>query len=106
MGRPPDSTRTRALKLVAELQALIADWDRPPTPREPRIIHPIAPVAGEPRLLSIPEAQAVLGISRTTLFRLLSDGDLAGMKIGRRTVIPSREIDAYIAAAMTPEETP
>jgi excisionase family DNA binding protein len=43
--------------------------------------------------LSIEETAALLGASRRTLFRLISNGSLKVGKIGRRTIIKRKEID-------------
>lgn len=45
----------------------------------------------------VPEAQGKLGgIGRTMLYRLIADGELATVHIGRRTFIASDEIEAFI----------
>lgn len=38
-------------------------------------------------LASIPDAQRALGIGRSTAYRLIEDGKLVTVKIGRRTLI-------------------
>lgn len=38
-------------------------------------------------LASIPDAQRALGIGRSTAYRLINDGKLDTVKIGRRTLI-------------------
>jgi excisionase family DNA binding protein len=52
--------------------------------------------AVERRALSIPEAAATCGISRATLYRLLSDGKLTTVKIGDRRLVPIVALDALI----------
>jgi excisionase family DNA binding protein len=50
-----------------------------------------------PKLLSIPQAAAELGISRTSVYSLLGTGQLASVRIGRRRLIPVDAIEAAIA---------
>ena len=38
-------------------------------------------------LTSIPDAQRALGIGRTTAYRLIDEGKLETVKIGRRTLV-------------------
>jgi len=47
--------------------------------------------------LSVEEAAAALGIGRTMVFYLLRDGKLRAIKIGKRTLIPVREIESFLA---------
>jgi excisionase family DNA binding protein len=61
----------------------------PPTPSQERELHPLA--------LCVEDAAEVLGIGRTLVFRLLRDGDLKAVRIGRRTLIPVRELEAFLA---------
>lgn len=49
--------------------------------------------AGAPdRLLSIPEAAAVMGIGRTALYGELTAGRMRSLKVGRRRLVPSSAI--------------
>lgn len=45
---------------------------------------------------SIQEACGLLSIGRTTLYSLIGQGDLAVLKIGRRTLISAKSLDAFI----------
>lgn len=54
------------------------------------------------RLLTIPEAISALRISRTHFFRLKRQGVIADMRLGHRTLIPSREITRLIAERYHP----
>lgn len=49
-----------------------------------RLLHPI------------PEAAQVLGVSRTTIYELISAGALKPVKIGRRTFISQEELERYV----------
>jgi len=50
----------------------------------------------ERRALSIKEAAQTCGLSRATLYRLLSDGKLTTVKVGARRLVPVAAIDALI----------
>ncbi|RXH06725.1 helix-turn-helix domain-containing protein [Bradyrhizobium vignae] len=45
---------------------------------------------------SIQEACSLLSIGRTTIYALIGQGDLAILKIGRRTLISAKSLDAFI----------
>lgn len=47
---------------------------------------------------SIQEACDLLSIGRTTLYALIGQGALSVLKIGRRTLIPAKSLDAFIEA--------
>jgi predicted DNA-binding transcriptional regulator AlpA len=50
-----------------------------------------------PLLLSIPGAcEALGGLGRTTLWQLAKDGELTQVKIGRRSFITVKSIEAYV----------
>jgi excisionase family DNA binding protein len=48
------------------------------------------------RLLPLTEVCARLGIRRSTLYRLIGENQIAVLKIGRRTLIDERAVDAFI----------
>lgn len=50
------------------------------------------------RLVSIVAAGKALGISRNTVFSLLSKGKLDYVRIGRRRLVPADAIEKFIAA--------
>lgn len=50
------------------------------------------------RLLSLREAAAALGVSRTALYAELSRGHLRSFKVGRRRLIPSSVVAEYISS--------
>ncbi|MGV0675655.1 helix-turn-helix domain-containing protein [Mycolicibacterium fortuitum] len=52
--------------------------------------------ADGPALLSLPEARERLRVSKATLDRLISRGDIARVKIGRRCFIDAAEINRFI----------
>ena len=48
------------------------------------------------RLFSIVAAGKALGVSRNTIFMLLSSGRLAYVRIGRRRLVPADAIERFI----------
>jgi excisionase family DNA binding protein len=55
----------------------------------------------EPLLLAVPEACRVIGVSRSTLYELISAGDLSIRKIGRKTLIPRDDLTAFASRLAT-----
>lgn len=51
------------------------------------------------RLLSVDEAAGMLGLGRSALYGEVASGRLRTMKIGRRRLVPSSAIAAFIAAS-------
>lgn len=57
------------------------------------------------RLVSIPEARQLLGnIGHTTLYELVNRGEIVKVKIGRRGLITSESLEAYMDRLSTPFE--
>jgi excisionase family DNA binding protein len=55
-------------------------------------------------LLDVVTAAQRLGVSRATLYRILTDSDgsrIGSVHIGRRRLIPASEVDRFIAAEMS-----
>jgi excisionase family DNA binding protein len=48
-------------------------------------------------LLRIPDAAGLLGIGRTTLYKLIDEGELAVVRIGRAVRVPIVEVHAFVA---------
>ncbi len=51
----------------------------------------------EALLLRIPDAAALLGVGRTTLYKLINQRELAPVHIGRAARIPIAEVHAFVA---------
>ena len=51
--------------------------------------------APEPRFVGVPEAQTVLGLSRTSVYALLDSGQLRSARCGGRRLIPVDELDRF-----------
>lgn len=50
-----------------------------------------------PRLAySIEEAAVALGIGRTLLYKLIKAGEIRVVKVGDRTLLPVREVEAFL----------
>ncbi len=65
--------------------------DSTPQPAQP------SPSAPPPRQVwSVPDAAERLGVSRTTLYALIKDGELGSVTIGRRRFVAEEQIQRYI----------
>ena len=51
--------------------------------------------------LGIEEAGSALGLSRTTMFRLIKDGEIKVVKLGGRTIISVSELTAFLERKAT-----
>jgi excisionase family DNA binding protein len=51
-----------------------------------------------PRLLTVRQTTQIAGCARTTLYRLISEGAIRPVKVGRRTLIVASELDEWIAS--------
>ena len=49
-----------------------------------------------PDVLSVPQVSTVLGVSTKTVYRLLNDGALASLKVGREFKVPKVFVLQYI----------
>lgn len=47
----------------------------------------------------LPEAASALGVSRSSVYRLIASGELRAAKVGGSTVIPKYELEALLAPA-------
>ncbi len=56
------------------------------------------------RLYSIVASSKALGVSRNTIFALLSSGKLGYVRIGRRRLIPADAIDRFIDANLVAKD--
>lgn len=48
-------------------------------------------------LVSINDAAKLLGLGRSTIYRLLREGKLEFLKIGRRTLIPAASLEQLVS---------
>jgi excisionase family DNA binding protein len=47
-------------------------------------------------LLSVEEAAEAIGVKRTTLYGLLRSGDVEGVKVGNRRLVPVEALEDYV----------
>jgi excisionase family DNA binding protein len=52
--------------------------------------------------LTVPEAAALLGISRALAYELVSRSELPALRLGRRLVIPRRALEALLESNNAP----
>lgn len=52
-------------------------------------------------LKDVPEAAERLRCGRTHVFHLIKAGELRSVRVGRKRLIPSSEIDAYVERLLT-----
>jgi excisionase family DNA binding protein len=62
--------------------------------------------AALPLALSVAEAAKVLGIGRNGCYALVARGQLSGVRIGRRLVIPRQAVEQFLAAEPTADAAP
>lgn len=68
----------------------------PPVPEAAAASGQADPPVSEALLLTVPEAARLLAIGRTSLYRLIQDGDLRVVKIGRATRVPLVDLQAFV----------
>ncbi|MCJ7420945.1 helix-turn-helix domain-containing protein [Sphingomicrobium astaxanthinifaciens] len=50
-----------------------------------------------PITISINDAAQAMGIGRTKLYELINKGDVTAVKVGRRTLIKTSSIEAFVS---------
>lgn len=65
-----------------------------------------ATTAAAPLALRRKEAARMLGVSLTTIDRAISRGDLVAKKYGKRTLVPTVEIERYLERMMVKQRPP
>ena len=62
--------------------------------------------ANDPRaLLSIKDAAGLLGLGRSTIYKMIEEERLQPRRIGSRTLIPRSQVDALLAGQQTSQES-
>jgi excisionase family DNA binding protein len=87
--------------LAAAARRAKADKGERPAPAQPPIAPP-APIARDrtPRITySIKDAATALGLSRSTLYKLIGTGDLRTVRIAGRRLIQAADIEAMLSRA-------
>lgn len=60
-----------------------------------------APAAGEPLLISVPEAARLLGLGRTKLYELIATGEIEVVRIGRAARVPVASLRDFVDGCRT-----
>lgn len=58
-----------------------------------------SPEAGSPMLRPVADAAKQLGVSRSTLFRLIESGDLDTVKVASRRLVPVEALRRYVESS-------
>lgn len=53
----------------------------------------------EPIALGVKDAAAFIGLSKSRLYELISEGSIEARKLGHRTVVPTASLRAFVEAA-------
>ncbi len=59
-----------------------------------------------PLTVRIPQAAAMLGIGRSTLYLFIASGEIETIKLGRTTLVPVAALEAFLASRRTPAGDP
>ena len=86
-----------AFSAWAERQRTLPPASAPATTAGFQSAEPQKPVSVFPALLTVNQAAAALGISPRTLRRLLAEGQLAHVRVGRLVRVSPLDLDAYIS---------
>lgn len=86
---------TPGIKALADLLAASTGPERPSVDPVPRSRNGV----GMPPLLTYPEAAAALSVGERTVRRMVSDGRLRAVPLGRARRIPATEIDRIAKGA-------
>lgn len=54
------------------------------------------------QLLAVAEAAARLGVGRTTVYELITAGEIRSVKVGRRRLIPATALNEYVTERTAP----
>ncbi len=60
------------------------------------MINSTATIPAKPRAFSLTDGQRLIGLSRSTWYRMEAAGKIKLVRIGRRTLIPADEIDRLL----------
>ncbi len=56
---------------------------------------------GEVRFLTVAEVAAIMRVSKMTVYRLVHEGAIASVKVGRSYRVPENAVDSYLERAYT-----
>jgi excisionase family DNA binding protein len=60
----------------------------------------------EPLLLTVRQAVPITGLGRDALYRLVADGSIRSIRVGKKRLIPRTELDAWIERELDAQEVP
>lgn len=89
-------TRGRIFVDVESLRAFKALRDD----EDARRFAPVKTSFDDVKLLSVDQACASLGIGRTSLYRLMSDGKIEAVKIGAKRMVPVAQLEAFVSSLL------
>jgi excisionase family DNA binding protein len=81
----------RIIQLEAEVRALQAQTTAPKPPPAP----PPAPIEG-PAYLTLNSAAKEVSLSRSTLYRMINQGQIIARKVGKRTLIEAKSLQQAV----------
>lgn len=94
-----DTRATEVAALLARLAELMTEDRHTPTPQLPP--RPMS----ERILLTIEEAAEQLGIGRTLMYKLISNGEIDSIRIGRLCRVPTTAIQNYAHGLVSENQT-
>lgn len=60
----------------------------------------------EPLLVTVRQAVPITGMGRDALYRLVAEGRIRTIQVGRKRLIPRTELEAWIERELADEEAP
>lgn len=86
------------MRAVLDMVRLHDARHRPTEPEKPERVpvHAGAAFDATDRLLTLAQAKATIGCGNTTIYNLIGAGRLNAVKLGRRTLVPSASVRAFI----------
>ena len=55
----------------------------------------------EQRFMTVAEVASIMRVSRMTVYRMVHEGQIASVKVGRSFRVPEHAVNAYLQAAYT-----
>lgn len=84
-------------ELAAEIRRLVGEFASPVESFNPALVGgDVAAVGENPVLLTVSEVVALLKVSRPTVYRLFTAGELAWVQVGAHRRVTQTEIDRFI----------
>ena len=91
------------------LQPGVVPMGQRPTAVRPMPVHPgaLRPVAAQPaprpavRFMTVAEVAGIMRVSKMTVYRLVHNGEMAAVRVGRSFRVPEQAVRDYLADART-----